>query len=514
MTTTNESLPGTRVLGRHHPASTPSRYPAALAAVSALAGIILASQTASADGGFEDHGGPGSSGPERNRVENIFVIAMENHNFTQPIPTNSPRQILGNPAAPFLNSLITPGNSNATQVSFATAYYNAGGGVHPSEPNYVWAEAGTDFGVHTDADPLPANGNTFYDLSVHLTGQLTAAGVPWNNYQEDIQLSASPTNSASGTNAPVPNPYYGTTQYNYAVKHNPMAFFADSATANVHPLAQLFQDLTNHATGRYNWITPNQYDDAHSALTGGFTYQGVHYTGDQASIAQGDNFLATIIPQIKASDAYKHNGVIIVWWDESEGGDGTNRTIPEIVISPLAKGNAYASTVELSHSSDLKTVEELFGLPSVNNPIPAPETNAFGDGYNYAALVNDLSDLFVDGAIPATPDLKVTRSRIQEDHQNFFQLLEVRNIGRSPVPAPLFVALDNLSTNATLVNPDGVTSVLAPLGSPYVSVPLGDSDSDDALRPGQSRTLILEFLDPTREDINYDTRVLSVTPVP
>jgi len=159
-------------------------------------------------------------------------------------------------------------------------------------------------------------------------------------------------------------------------------------------------------------------------------------------------------------------------------------------------------------------VEELFGLPSVNNPIPAPETNAFGDGYNYAALVNDLSDLFVDGAIPATPDLKVTRSRIQEDHQNFFQLLEVRNIGRSPVPAPLFVALDNLSTNATLVNPDGVTSVLAPLGSPYVSVPLGDSDSDDALRPGQSRTLILEFLDPTREDINYDTRVLSVTPVP
>ena len=214
-----------------------------------------------------------------------------------------------NAAAPYLNSLITPGNSNAVQVSYALNYYNAGFGVHPSEPNYVWNEAGTDFGFHSDADPTPANGNTFYDDSTrlasqltadgstmvfwhhnvtpHLTGQFNEAGVSWKNYQEDVQLSASPTNSASGTNGPV-NPYYGTTQFNYAVKHNPMAFFSDSALRNVYPLDQLFADLENNAVGQYNWITPNQYDDAHSALNGGFTYQGVHYTGDQSSIAQGD----------------------------------------------------------------------------------------------------------------------------------------------------------------------------------------------------------------------------------
>src|SRR5579864_7934668 len=146
----------------------------------ALSGFLLAGQPA--------HAG------------SIFVIAMENHNFTQPNPTNSPQQILGNPAAPFINSLITPGNSNAVHVSYATAYFNAGKGVHPSEPNYVWAEAGTDFGVHTDADPRASNGNTFYDHSIHLVAQLDAAGIPWNNYQEDVQLSTSPTNSASGTN--------------------------------------------------------------------------------------------------------------------------------------------------------------------------------------------------------------------------------------------------------------------------------------------------------------------------
>src|SRR5437016_11957737 len=140
----------------------------------------------------------------------IFVIAMENHNLTQPVPTNSPQQILGNPAAPYINSLMTPGNPNAIQTAWATRYYNAGVGVHPSEPNYVWAEAGTDFGVHTDADPSAGSGNIF--TAPHLTSQLNAAGIPWRNYQEDVQLSAGPTHSASGTSATVINPYYGNGQ--------------------------------------------------------------------------------------------------------------------------------------------------------------------------------------------------------------------------------------------------------------------------------------------------------------
>lgn len=121
-------------------------------ALLAAAGVLLATQAAMAD---DDYGyGPPSFGDHnKNQVGDVFVIALENHNFTQPNPTNSPEQILGNPAAPFINSLLTPGNPNAAQVSFATAYYNAGMNVHPSEPNYVWAEAGSDFGFHSDADP-------------------------------------------------------------------------------------------------------------------------------------------------------------------------------------------------------------------------------------------------------------------------------------------------------------------------------------------------------------------------
>lgn len=336
--------------------------------------------------------GPAQAATVLQQVKTVFVIAMENHNFQQPSPTSSPQQLFTNPAAPYLNSLITPGHSNAVQVAYATKYYNAGVGVHPSEPNYVWAEGGADFGIHTDNDPRAANNNVFN--APHLTRQLNTAGIPWKNYQEDVQLSTSPTNSASGTSATTINPYYGTGAYNYAVKHNPMAFYTDTQVQNVYALTNLLKDLTNNAVGRYNWITPNLYNDQHSALSGGFTYRGVAYTGDQAAIAQGDNFLAILIPKIMASAVYQDHGLIILWWDETEGGDNTNYTIPEIIISPLAKGNAYASSVELNHSSDIKTMEGIFGLAYLSNAIPVSETKASGSGYNDVATVNDLSDLF------------------------------------------------------------------------------------------------------------------------
>ena len=478
-------------------------------ALFAMAGVLLAAQAASAD---DDHGyGPPPFGYHNsNRIGDIFVIALENHNFTQPTNMTSPQQILGNPAAPFINSLLTPGNPNAAQVSYATAYYNAGMNAHPSEPNYVWAEAGSDFGFHSDADPTPANGNLFYDQAVHFTGQLNAAGIPWKDYQEDVELAASPTNSASGTDGPI-NPYNGTTQYNYAVKHNPMAFFAVTALQNVYPLSQLFTDLTNNTVGRYNWITPDQYNEAHSALNGGFTYMGVHYTGDQSAVAAADNFLSIVIPQIMASKAYKNNGVIVLWWDESEGGDDTNHTLPEIIISPLAKGNAYASSVTMNHSSDIKTWEEVFGLPSVNNLIPVGETNNFG-GYNNVATVNDLSDLFVPGAIPQ-PNASVTPGNLAFDSysQHYIQTVQITNTGNTPISGPLWLVLDNLGKEVTLFNADGTTTLLAPLFSPYVGVPVG---YDGTLHPGETRTVKLEFLDPSNAPINYTTRLLSVTPAP
>jgi phosphatidylinositol-3-phosphatase len=67
----------------------------------------------------------------------VFYIAMENHNFQQQNKAQRVRQILDNEAAPFQNSLVTPGNSNAALVSYASDYTSVCNNAHPSEANYI-----------------------------------------------------------------------------------------------------------------------------------------------------------------------------------------------------------------------------------------------------------------------------------------------------------------------------------------------------------------------------------------
>jgi phosphatidylinositol-3-phosphatase len=364
--------------------------------------------------------------PSGTTIGNVFYIDMENHNLTQPSSITSPQQLLGNPAAPYLNSLITPGSANAAQTSYASNYLNVGVGIHPSEPNYVWQEGGSNFGVvGNDLDPYAPNGlpsgnnvnliattgNNPANLSALLQVAYGTAG--WHSYQEDMQYTglSVPTTSVSGI---IPgsgtNPFNGSDQYNFAVKHDGTLFYTatnggtltgpgPSGSTNPEasyysPLGQLSTDLANNTVAKYNLITPDQFNDMHSSLTGGFTYGGIHYTGDQSSVAQGDNFLSIIIPQIKASQAYKNNGAIVIWFDETEGGDTSGETLAEIVISPLAKGNAYDSTLTYTHSSDLKSLQELFG-------VSAPGGGFLG-GANTPGT-NDLSDMFVPGVLtPST----------------------------------------------------------------------------------------------------------------
>jgi hypothetical protein len=111
------------------------------AILAGLAGALLAGATASA-------------GP----IGSVFVIDMENHNLTQPASVTSPNPLFGNPAMPYMNSLMTPGNLNAKQTSWAGNYTSVGAGVHPSLPNYLWQEAGTNFGVQNDNQPYGPGG--------------------------------------------------------------------------------------------------------------------------------------------------------------------------------------------------------------------------------------------------------------------------------------------------------------------------------------------------------------------
>lgn len=369
----------------------------------------------------------GSLSASAQEIKTVFVIAMENHNWVQPANqfTGGIQQIYQNPAAPYINSLVNGTSDISDQVAYAVNYHNvvatpSGNNphIHPSEPNYLWAEAGTNFGIANDADPFPNNN---HNTSQHLVTLLTQVGKTWKSYQEDTDLTPSsaglvnvplprdqwtvPLVSSSGVFAPGSfNAFNGSNQYNYAAKHNPQVFFTDSNGGNnttpsnplseqYAPLQQLFTDLANNSVADYNWITPNQYNDQHTTLANG--YKGL--TGDPAKILQGDDFLRQVIPVIMASHAYKENGAIIIWWDESESdgvagdnADDFHHTIGEIVISKHAHQNRgglpYPSSVNFTHSSDLRTMQEIF--------------HTVGPFLGDAANATDLSDLFQPGAIP------------------------------------------------------------------------------------------------------------------
>jgi phosphatidylinositol-3-phosphatase len=367
------------------------------------------------------------------QIGDVFYIALENHNFTQPstVPAGTPQQLFGNTAAPYLNSLVTQGNANAAMTSYASNYQNVAPNIHPSEPNYVYQVAGVT-GPLNDNDPYPNN-----IVNAPNLGQIMAAkGETWRSYQEDVNLVPNsgsvnqpgansltstvapknqwtvPTTSFSGTSSSYTNPYNGSHQYNYAVKHNPFAFFTatngGTATApnfspsnpqaqNYAPLQQLQTDLTNNTVSRFNWITPDQYNDMHSSLNTSFTYKGVTYAAntDQEAVALGDNFLSMIVPEIEASQAFKDNGVIVIWNDETEGDQTAGSTAgfdgTEIVISPLAKGNAYTNHVLYTHNSDLVTLQNIFGVAG----------GGAGGYLGGAGGANSLADLFNAGVIPS-----------------------------------------------------------------------------------------------------------------
>ncbi len=266
----------------------------------------------------------------QNHIRNVFVIVMENHDWSS---------IAGNPAAPYINKTLLALGAHAEK------YMNVPG-LHPSLPNYLWLEAGTNFGILDDGTP------DVHPLSSkqHLTTLLQNAGISWKAYEEDISGSDCPTSIVNG----------------YVPRHNPAVYFTDVngaankayCIAHVRPYGELASDLEAGTVPAYSFITPNLCDDMHDC-----------------NVASGDAWLSREVPKILASSAYKNGGALFITWDESEGSDVP---IGFIALSPLARAG-YASQAALSHSSTLRSIEEIFGLAPM-----------LGD----AANASDVGDLF------------------------------------------------------------------------------------------------------------------------
>ena len=84
--------------------------------------------------------GSATSRSRMSSVKTVFLILFENTDWTSITPS----------VAPYIRNTVLPMGAHATQ------YFNPLG-THPSEPNYIWLEAGDDLGLITDRDAGPSN---------------------------------------------------------------------------------------------------------------------------------------------------------------------------------------------------------------------------------------------------------------------------------------------------------------------------------------------------------------------
>jgi len=291
-------------------------------------------------------------------VQTVFVIVMENHDWST---------IIGNPYCPYINNVLLP------MASYANQFYTPND-LHPSEPNYIWMEAGSNFGILDDSEPSVNHLST----TNHLTTLLRHAGISWKTYQENIPGDTCPVIS----------------QYPYAAKHNPFVFFDDITSDfnycldHIRPFEELATDLANHTVAHYNFITPNLTNDMHDYAPGSFSSEG-----------QGDYWLSQQMPMILNSAAYANNGAVFITWDEGSPAG----PIGMIVLSPLARGGGYNNNIHYTHSSLLRSLQETFRVgPLLGGAASAASLSDLFTSLSLSAVItNGQLALRLDGGQPS-----------------------------------------------------------------------------------------------------------------
>jgi phosphatidylinositol-3-phosphatase len=288
-----------------------------------IAGNVTDSSTMDAISGATVTDGSSNNPPS---PPHVMVIMEENKGYAA---------TLGSCASdPYLCGL-------AASYASVTPWY---GVAHPSVPNYLAIDSGStqgETGDCTSCGPFTA---------ASLGGQLTAAGIPWTAYMESM-----PSACYTGVG--------GLPSDLYVKRHNPFIYFTDvldnGCADHVLPYpgaSSMVATLDGGGAPDFVWITPNLYDDMHSA-----------------SVTAGDSWLQANLGPVLASPWFtSSDATVIVTMDEDDGddtgccGDAAGGLVPMVVISNAASGKGVvADTGDLIGT--LRTIEETYGLGYLGN---------------------------------------------------------------------------------------------------------------------------------------------------
>lgn len=281
------------------------RIDARLARTSILAGMLCAALGVGA-GFFTAYSADQRAPITLPRPDHIVLVIEENHSY---------REVIGSPAAPYINSLARQG----------AVFTQSFGLTHPSQPNYLALFSGSMQGVADNSCP-----HTF--TTPNLGSTLATAGLTFHGYSEDLPFVGS-TACTTGT---------------YARRHNPWSNWQESTAHSVPaasnmPFTSFPADFATLPT--VSIVIPNVRHDMHDGV-------------DPDRIRIADQWLRQHLDSY-VQWAMTHHSLLILTWDEDDRTE--NNRVPTIFIGSMVRPGFYNE--KITHSNVLRTIEDLYGLP-------------------------------------------------------------------------------------------------------------------------------------------------------
>jgi hypothetical protein len=260
-------------------------------------------------------------GSDVGHLDHVFLIYLENQ---------GDGAVLGNPNAPYINSLIKT-------EDFDSNYYSLG---HPSNPNYLRIMGGSSFGIDYNVPTGTINAPT-------LMQEMDQAGISWASYAQGIAPGTVITPQDTATATP-----FGIFDYVY---DNTSAYLQE----HILPQADLSSALQNPSTfPDFAWVKPDGSGPSPSLsdeLNPILESIGIHPSSELDTIIQfiggdilnlpynlknEDYYLQQTISTIENSPTWtdpSEKDAIFITWDEDNneaslgiGNEGNN--VPMIVI--------------------------------------------------------------------------------------------------------------------------------------------------------------------------------------
>jgi hypothetical protein len=288
---------------------------------------------------------------EAGRIKHVFVISLASSGYDAAFGTT--------PQMPYLAATLRPQGTLLSGYSLLDT---------TALPNSVAAIGGQSPSADTKAD-CPDYGKCVYSAeTLTLVDQLGIAKFSWRAYMESmVNLE---TGQPDNCVYPQPGATAAPPLGGYEPQLNPFVYFHSlldlgDCSANDVPFTELEKDLKKlKSTPNYSYISPN-------LCNAGVTGQCAAGTPDGA--ASADAFLATLVPRILASPAYKQDGLLMVTFGQANPApiDPATGVAPAPAGDPKKVGALLVSQFVSPGSTDavaydpyslLASTEDLFGI--------------------------------------------------------------------------------------------------------------------------------------------------------